>query len=161
MKKKTVALIVVLALIVAGAAYVAVRLKNRGTDIIGVTTLPDRNEVIMNSKTGKEFVSGTGSVSVGEGERIRMEYDLSAGEIDVSFLKSDSNPYEDITADSENLEDALNNLPVAEDFAGGDAFGQEGVSGKGVLDFDAAPGFYTVYIAIHDAVGKAVVTAAG
>ena len=48
MKKKTVALIVVLALFVAGAAYVAFRLKIRGTDIIGVTTLPDRNTVILN-----------------------------------------------------------------------------------------------------------------
>ena len=160
MKKKTVALIVVLALVIAGAVYVAVRLKNRGTDIIGVTTLPDRNTVIMNSKTGKEFVSGTGNLSVGEGERIHVEYDLSAGEIDVSFLKSDSTPYEDITAENENLEDALNNLPVAEDFAGGDAFGQDGVSGKGVLDFDAAPGLYMVDIAIHDAPDKVVVTAA-
>ena len=160
MKKKTVALIV-LALVVVAGIYVAVRLKNRGTDIIGVTTLPDRNTVIMNAKAGSEFVSGTGNVSVGEGERIHMEYNLSAGEIDVAFRANEGDfaSYEDITPDNENLEEALNSLPTPEDMAGEGSFGQDGVSGKGSLDFDAAPGLYAVQITLHDAVGKAVITA--
>ena len=138
MKKKTVALIV-LALIVVAGAYIAVRMKNRGTDIIGVTTLYDRNTVIMNAKTGQEFVSGRGTLTVGEGERVHMEYDLSAGALDIAFFEGGDN------------------APLEEDMSGG-LFGQEGVSGKGALDFDAAPGSYSVQIAVHDAVGRAVVT---
>ena len=161
MKKKTVALVIVAALLVVGAAYIAVRLKNHGTDIIGVTTLTAKNTVIMNAKAGNEFVSGAGQLTVGEGERIHVEYNLKAGEIDVAFRANEGDfaSYEDITPDNENLEEVLNSLPAPEDMAGEGSFGQDGVSGKGSLDFDAAPGAYAVRIAIHDAIGKAVVTA--
>ena len=151
MKKKTVALIVVLALVVAGAAYVAFRLKIRGTDIIGVTTLPDRNTVIMNSKTGDEFVGGTGYVNIGEGERIRVKCALSAGEIDLLFYPSDFYP---------SFQSTLEDWPISKDAAGEGSFGQDGVSGKDDLYFDAAPGVYAVSIAPHGSIGKVVITTA-
>ncbi|MBR3570758.1 MAG: hypothetical protein IKN96_08210 [Oscillibacter sp.] len=159
MNKKNIVIIGVAALVVVACAYVALRLRNRCTDIIGVTTLTDRNTVIMNSKTGAEFVSGEGQLAVGEGERIRVEYDLSGGEIDISFKErgEGSASYEDITP--ENVPDVLENLPTPEDMTGEGAFGQDGITGKGSLYFDAAPGSYNVHIALHDAVGKAVVTA--
>lgn len=150
MKKKTVAIIVVLALVVAGVAYVAFRLIIRGTDIIGVTTLPDRNTVIMNSKTGDEFVGGTGYVNVGEGERIRVKCDLSAGEIDLLFYPSDFYP---------TFQATLEDWPISKDEAGEGSFGQDGVSGKDDLYFDAAPGAYAVQIAPHGSIGKVVITA--
>ena len=71
--------IVVAVLLVAAGIYTGIRLAKHGTDIIGVTTLPDRNTVIMNAKTGDEFVAGTGYLTVAEGEHIHLEYDLSAG----------------------------------------------------------------------------------
>lgn len=159
MNKKKIAIICVAALVVIAGAYVALRLHNRGTDIIGVTTLTDRNTVIMNSKTGAEFVAGEGQLAVSEGERIHVEYDLSGGTIDISFneLTSSGAAYEDITP--ENVPDVLENLPAPEDMAGEGAFGQDGVTGKGGLDFDAAPGGYNVHIAQHGAIGKATVTA--
>ena len=49
MKKKMVLIAFVVLAAVAAVAFVGMRLARHGTDIIGVTTLPDRNIVIMNS----------------------------------------------------------------------------------------------------------------
>ena len=151
MNKKNIVIIGVAVLVVVACAYVAMRLHNRGTDIIGVTTLPDRNTVIMNSKTGDEFVGGTGYVNVGEGERIRVKCDLSAGEIDLLFYPSDFYP---------TFQATLEDWPISKDSAGEGAFGQDGVSGKDDLYFDAAPGAYVVSIAPHGSIGKVVITTA-
>lgn len=151
MKKKLI-LILVAALVVTLGVYVGYRFAKRGTDIIGVTTLSDKNTVIMNAKTGSEFAAGTGYLTVAEGERIHMEYDLSAGSIDVA-IKSGEGAMEAI----ENMD--FENLPSAEDMTGDGAFGETGVSGKGSMDFDAAAGEYTVYIVNNGAVGSATLTA--
>ena len=151
--KKKIILFLVLALAAAAAVYACVRVSRHGTDIIGVTTLADKNTVIMNSKTGSEFVSGSGVISVAQGEHIHLECDLKEGSIDVAFRGDEgaAAAYESMTPE---------NLPTAEEMTGEGAFGQESISGKCSLDFDAEAGEYTVYIANRGAVGKAVVTAA-
>ena len=154
MKKKTVliASVVILAA-VAAVAFVGMRLARYGTDIIGVTTLPDRNIVIMNSKTGREFVSGTGYLDVAEGEHIHLTCDLSAGSIDLAFQ-----PGGDVDISPADPED-LTDLPDIEDLTAEDVSGQDGISGKTELDFDAGPGAYVIVFTNNGAVGTATVTA--
>lgn len=147
MKKKSVVLFVVALVLIAAIAYVGMRLINRRTDIIGVTTLFEKNTVIMNSKTGKDFEAGSGELTVDEGKRIHVEYALDAGSFDLAFCKGS-----DALAAIRRAN--LSDLPNT-----GDLFGKSGVSGKGSLDFEAAPGKYTVYFEQHGAVGTANVTA--
>ena len=151
MKKKIVVLVIALLLVVLGV-YTGFRFARRGTDIIGVTTLNGKNTVILNAKTGDEFASGTGYLTVGEGERIHLEHNLSSGSLSVAF-KSGEGAAEALA----NLD--LDNLPSAADMTGEGAFGKEDISGKGSLDFEAEPGEYTVHFTNNSAVGTARVTA--
>ena len=108
MKKKTmIILAVVLLLVLAAAAYAGVRLARRGTDITGVTTLPDRNTVYVNSGA---FEAGSGWLTVGEGEAIILKYDFSAGSIDV-FFRADENGAPDLSDGQEQQEPARIPLP--------------------------------------------------
>jgi len=145
MKNKRIVLILIILVVIAAIIYAAVHLRNHGTDIIGVTTLEKRNTIIMNSKTGQEFVSGSGKLTVTEGELIHVEYVLDAGSFDLAFHKGSEGL--DVFENS-NLE----NLPDT-----GDVFGKSGISGKGSLDIEVVPGEYTVYFNQHDAVGTATV----
>ena len=147
MKKKSIVLIVVALVLIAVGGYVGMRIRNRWTDIKGVTTLFEKNTVIMNSKTGKEFEAGSGELTVDEGKRIHVEYALDAGSFDLAFYKGSD-------ALAVIRRSNLDDLPDS-----GDLFGKSGVSGKGDLDFGAAPGKYTVYFEQHGAVGSATVTA--
>ena len=147
MKKKSIFLIAAAVVLIAAIAYAVTRLSNRWTDIVGVTTLEKKNTVIMNAKTGEEFVSGSGKLTVGEGERIHIEYALTAGSFDLAFHQGSAGL--DVFQSAE-----LENLPNV-----GDVFGKSGVSGNGSLDFEAAPGEYTVYFNQHGAIGTATVTA--
>ena len=71
-----------------------------------------------------------------------MEYDLSAGEIDLLFYPSDF--YPTATTTYSTLPEKLANLP--EDVTEDSFFGQDGVSGKDNFYFEAAPGVYAVQI---------------
>lgn len=135
MKMNKKALIIAIGVLLAAlAGYTGYRFAIRGTDIIGVTTLTRKNMVIMNAKTGSEFVSGTGKLTVAEGEGLHLEYNLASGSVDVAF-HSDEKPAEG-------------------------SFSEAGIEGKGSLDFDAAvSGTYTVRITNHSAVGKVTVSA--
>jgi len=145
--KKTVLLIAAALVIAAGACYVGVRLHNRGRDIIGVTTLNNNSSVIMNSRTGEEFVSGAGKLTVGEGEHIHLRYELSAGSFDLAFHKGE---------DGLDVFDAANLEALPES---GEVYGRSGVSGNGALDFPAEEGVYTVFFQMHGAIGTAELTA--
>ena len=126
---------------VAAVGYAGLRISRRGTDLIGVTTLD--NTVIMNSKTGKEFVSGSGKLTLGEGERIHLKYSLDAGSFDFA-VNSGSNGLDIFdSTDLGSLSDE------------GEVFGRSGITGKGSLDFKAGPGEYTLFFNMHDAVGTA------
>lgn len=148
-KKMKVILIAILCALLAGTIYVGYRIINHGKDIIGVTSLTDKNTVIMNSKTGAEFVGGTGYITVGEGQRLHLTYDLSSGSFDLAFQSAEG-------VDPMDVE----HLPTAEEMTGEGAFGKADISGKGSLDFDAAPGQYTAYFTMHGAIGTATLTAA-
>ena len=147
MKKKSIILIVAALVLIVAIAYVGMRFINRGTDINGVTTLVEKNTVIMNVRPGKDFAGGSGKLTVGEGKSIHVEYALDAGSFDLAFCKGS-----DALAAIRRAN--LSDLPNT-----GDLFGKSGVSGKGSLDFEAAPGKYTVYFEQHGAVGTANVTA--
>ena len=149
MKKKSIVLFVVAIVFIAAAAYVWVRYNNRWTDINGVTTVAERNTVYMNLKPGTNFYAGSGQLTVAEGKHIHVEYALDSGTFDLAFriyVKGS---------------DALAvQSPVFDDLpASGEVFGKSGVSGKGTLDFDVAPGTYKVYFKNHSVVGSATVTA--
>ena len=151
MKKKAI-LIVIAALLAVLAGYTTYRFATRGMDIVGVTTLSDKNQVIMNAKTGNEFVSGTGYLTVAEGEGLHLDYNITSGSIDVSFRAD-----EEGVAAAQSMD--LENLPTAENMTGEGSFGEQELTGKGSLDFEAEPGSYTVFITNHSAIGKATVTA--
>lgn len=156
MKKKTkIILAVVLLLVLAAAVYVGMRFAKRGTDITGVTTLSDRNTVYVNGKQSGSFASGSGWITVGEGEEIVLTYDFSAGSIDV-FYRPDENAASAI-ADVQDFRPE--DLPTAEEMTGEGSYGQEGITGRGTLKYPADPGTYTVYVVNHDAIGSATVTA--
>lgn len=156
MKKKLLpVLVVLLAALIAGGVYYWTRLSKSSTDIIGVTTLTKKNTVIMNSASGDEFVSGTGRITVGEGEHIHLTYKLKGGSFDIGFAPG-----------ADNTDEALKNLDMTELEAPGDApsayaMEKTGVEGNGEEDFEAESGEYTVYFTMHGAVGTASVTTAG
>jgi hypothetical protein len=143
---KKIVLIVAAIVLVAAIAYVGMRFINRGTDINGVTTMAEKNTVIMNVKPGKDFAGGSGKLTVGDGKRIHVEYALNAGSFDLAFSKENNALAVLKSANLDNLTDA------------GDVFGKSGVSGKGNFDLEAAPGEYTLYFKPHDTNGTATVT---
>jgi len=157
MKKKGI-IVIIAVLLVALGAYTGYRLVNRGTDIIGVTTLSEKNKVIMNAKTGDEFVAGSGFITVAEGEKLHLEYNVSSGSFDIAIRADEEgvSAYQNLGAENVPTPDAL---PDAEDMTGEGAFGSEGITGKGSMDFEAAAGAYTVHITNHNVVGTATLTA--
>ena len=128
MKNRSVKIIlcIIVLLVVAGGVTLGIRVANHGRDIIGVTTLPSENLVIMNSANGEEFVSGTGSLTVGEGEKAHLTYRLSGGSFDLTLSQG-----EEIRAE------------------------QEGISGSGELDLEVDSGEYEVTFLMHGAIGTA------
>ena len=146
MSKKRIILTVAVFVLIAAAAYVGLRLKNRWTDINGVTTVFERNTVYMNVRPGKDFAGGSGYITVKQGKSIHVEYAVDTGKFDIAFCKG-SNALSVIQGS------ALDNLPNT-----GNVFGKSGVSGKGSIDFEAEPGEYTVYFNPHDTIGSATVT---
>lgn len=135
--------IVVLAAIIA--VFAAGKIFSYHKDITGVTTLASENKVVMNSSTAGAFVSGEGLIFVNDGEMLHLEYSLSEGSFDIAFH-----------ADSVDLdvfkEADLENLTLD-----GEVFGASAISGRGSLDFAAAPGQYTVFYNMHETVGSATV----
>lgn len=149
MKKKGIVLTIAVLVMIAAAACVLIRLNNRWTDIEGVTTLSGRNTVFMNLKPWTNFYLGTGQLIIDEGKHIHAEYALDSGTFDLAFRA--------YVKGRDNLDVKS---PVFDNLqASGEVFGKSGVSGKGTLDLDAAPGVYEVYIKPHNAVGTATVTA--
>lgn len=121
---------------------------SRHKDITGVTTLTKENIVVMNSPTGEEFVSGSGTITVGQGEIVHLEYKLSEGSFDLALNAGDGSL--DIFQSTD-----LENLP-----SDGEVFGRSGVTGSGELDIEAPAGEYTVFFNMHGAAGSATVSAA-
>ena len=148
MKKKRIILLVVALVLIVAIAYIWLRLNNRRTDINGVTTVYERNTVYMNSKPGKDFYAGVGYLTVGEDKRIHTEYDLESGSFDLAFRI-----YVKGRVGLDVRSSAFDNLPNS-----GDVFGKSGVSGKGSLSFEVAPGEYEVYFKSHNTIGSATVT---
>ena len=122
--------------------------ESRKKDITGVTTLTKENTVIMNSPTGDEFVNGSGKITVSEGETLHLTYDLTEGSMDLALNAGDGTLDVFETVDLENLG------------ADGQVFGVSGITEKGELVIDAAPGEYTVFFNLHSAAGTATVSAA-
>lgn len=146
MKRKILIILVLAACLIIAASGCGTRISERHTDIIGVTTIPEKNTVIMNAKTDEEFVSGTGKITVGEGERIHVESSLETGSVDLALHAGDGSLDVFTGAD-------LENLPVE-----GDVFGISGLEGDGSFDLDAAEGEYSIYFALHDAAGNVTVS---
>ena len=149
MKKKRIVLLVAALVLIVATAYVWLRLNSRWTDINGVTTVNERNTVYMNAKPGNDFYAGVGYLTVGEGKRIHAEYDIESGSFDLAFriyVKGRSG----LDVRSSMFDD----LPDS-----GEVFGKSGVSGKGSLSFEVAPGEYEVYFKSHDTIGSATVIA--
>ena len=155
MKKKTILILsVVVVILIAAGAYVGFRMANRGKDIIGVTTLTNKNTVIMNSATGNEFVSGSGTITVKEGEHIHLTYKLKSGSFDIGFNPGTDGVLEAVTnLDMTELEDPTQNPSEY-------AIEQKGIEGNGEADFEAQSGEYTVYFTMNGAVGTATVSTA-
>lgn len=146
MSKKRIILTVTVFVLIVAAAYVGLRLKNRWTDINGVTTVYERNTVYMNVRPGKDFAGGSGYITVEEGKRIHVEYAVETGKFDIALNKG-SNALSVIrNSDLDNLSSS------------GNVFGKSGISGKGSIDFEAEPGEYTIYFNPHDTIGSAIVT---
>ncbi len=148
-KKKLLSGIIAVAVVIAmiAAVFVVNRISSRHKDIIGVTSLPKENTVIMNSPTVAAFVSGEGQITVKDGETIHLEYSVSEGSFDLAFHK-----------DSVGL-DVFKEADLGNLTSDGDIFGASSISGSGSLDFMALSGEYTVYFSMHDAVGSATVNA--
>ena len=147
MKRKTLIIYTVALLLVLAMSGCGRLLSRDHNDIIGVTTFSEKNTVVMNSPTGDEFVSGSGKIILGEGEKLHVEYTLDKGSFDLAFhMGSDGLGVFD-SAD-------LDTLPVQ-----GDVFGKSGVEGSGSFELDAPAGEYTVFFSIHDAAGSASVSA--
>ena len=153
MRKKTIAIIIVLIIaVITALAYLVPRLLNRGRDIIGVTSFEKTNEVIMNSATGSEFVKGTGMITIGEGQHAHLSWKLKEGSFDLAFVKN-AEDGQDAGTETEGL--ALPDPAIAErtyDMM------EEGIEGSGETDFELEAGVYEVDFIMHGAVGTAKLT---
>ena len=148
MKKVIISIIVIAAAIIGFVLY-----NHRGGDIIGVTSYPDKNKIIMNTARDNEFVSGQGTITVGEGEVIHLEYDQKAGSFDVAICMGKDDVIEAILS-SESLDSS--EIPVPEEMEHFETM--TGIEGTGSLDFDVDPGDYTLIFYPHDSEGKVTVT---
>ena len=85
MSKAVIILIVVgvLAAVLVGVLFFTMS----DTNIVGVTTYPDRNTVVLCCKTGSEFANGDGKITVGEGEHLRLDHALKAGSFDFALYR--------------------------------------------------------------------------
>ena len=147
-RKIIIVILVVVAVILACGAYLAMRLKRRGTDIIGVTTQAEKNVVIMNSASGNEFESGRGNITVGEDEHVVLTWELKSGSFDIKF--SEPEALEDsASASLDELETEASAEYVQETNA---------VEGSGKETYDLGSGDYTVSFIMHGAVGTATVS---
>ena len=142
MKKAILCLLLALTILSVLAACGSDMTRN-----IGVTTIEDKRLVVMNAESGNEFVSGSGHITVAEGEHLHVTYDLSAGSFDLAFH-----------AGKTSL-DVFTDVDFTALTTTGEVFGQSGVSGSGSFDLEAAPGDYTVYYNMHGAIGTSRVTA--
>ena len=108
----------------------------------------ERNTVYMNVRPGKDFYAGVGYLTVGEGKRIHAEYDIESGSFDLALriYVRERSGLDVRSSVFDNLSDS------------GEVFGKSGVSGKGSLGFEVAPGEYEVYFKSHDTIGSAIVT---
>jgi len=149
MKKKRIVLFVIAIVLIVVISYIWLRFNNRWTDINGVTTVHERNTVYMNAKPGTDFYAGVGYLTVAENKQIHVEYDLESGSFDLAFRI-----YFKERSGLDVRSSVFDNLPDS-----GEVFGKSGVSGKGSLGFEVAPGEYEVYFKAHDTIGSARVTA--
>ena len=149
MKKQGIIILVgiIAAIILASVFFFSLRDRN----IVGVTTYPDKNMVVLNSKTGNEFVNGSGEITVGENEYIHMEYDLKSGSFDLALCEGngDLSVFRDID---------MSNLPDPDTAEVGSVCGTSDIKGKGSRDYKVPAGKYTVFFTIHDTVGSADVS---
>jgi len=159
MKKRSTVILVlaVLTAIVAAGAYLAVRFMRHGTDIIGVTSLPEKNVVIMNSASGDEFVKGAGTITVGEGEHAVLTWKLKSGSFDLGFLAG-----RDAIIEALGDQAAVpgGEFPAETEGEQPPEYIQEktGIEGFGTETFDVGSGDCTVYFTMHGAVGTATVS---
>ena len=150
MKKKG---IIILAGIIVVIILTAILCScSRDRSIVGVTTYPEKNTVVLNCKTGNEFADGSGKITVGENEYIHLEYDLKSGSFDLALCEGNS--------DLGVFRDAdMSDLPSPDTAEAGSVCGTSGIKGKGSLDYKVPEGKYTVFFTIHDTVGRADVSA--
>ena len=144
---KKIVLIVAVLLMIVASAYVYIinfhstflwHFTDSWRDSTGVITVSERNTVYMN----------LAQLTIDEGKHIHVEYAIDAGTLNLAFRTYVEGS------------DALRvNSPVFDDLQNsGEIFGKSGISGKGTLDFDAAPGTYEVYFRTHEVIGTATVT---
>ena len=98
--------------------------------------------------SGTGLFTGYGQLTIDEGKHIHVEYALDSGNFDLAFRI-----YAEGNADLAVESPVFKNLQKS-----GEIFGKSGISGKGTLDLDAAPGTYEVHFRPHDVVGWAIVT---
>lgn len=107
-----------------------------------------RNTIYMNLPSGTRSFFGQGQLTIDEGKHIHVEYALDAGNFDLAFrVYAEGN--DDLAVESPVFKNLQNS---------GEIFGKSGISGKGTIDFDVAPGEYEVHFRPHDVVGWAIVT---
>lgn len=154
---KKIILIVAVPLMIAASAYaywlfvnstyVYWLFPNSWRDSTGFIT--GRNTIYMNVPSGTGLFAGYGQLTIDEGKHIHAEYALDSGSFDLAFrVYIEGN--DDLAVESPVFKNLQNS---------GEIFGKSGISGKGTLDFDVAPGTYEVHFRPHDVVGWAIVTA--
>ena len=154
---KKIVLIVAVLLMIVASAYVYIinfhstflwHFTDSWRDSTGVITVSERNTVYMNLTPGTNYYLDSGQLTIHEGKHIHVEYAIDAGTLNLAFRTYVEGS------------DALRvNSPVFDDLQNsGEIFGKSGISGKGTLDFDAAPGTYEVYFRTHEVIGTATVT---
>ncbi|MBR0168485.1 MAG: hypothetical protein IJQ08_07415 [Synergistaceae bacterium] len=128
------------------STYVYWLFPNAWRDSTGIIT--GRNTIYMNVPLGTGLFTGYGQLTINEGGHIHAEYSLDSGSFDLAFrIYAEGN--DELAVKSPVFKNLQNS---------GEIFGKSGISGKGTLDFDVAPGTYEVHFRPHDVVGWAIVT---
>ena len=116
-----------------------------------VETDLEANIITVTGKRSGDGTGGTGIITVGEGEHLRLEYSLSKGSLDVSVSGEAGDSAEDLMDVS--VEELTNQIS-GETLFGGVSFSQT-LEGSGEIDIEEQPGEYTVLFLLHDMTGEA------
>lgn len=112
----------------------------------------DASTITIEANHSGEGSGGLGYITLQEGEKLYVEYQIKKGSFDMQVLNSLGLP--------ENGDTPLEDVSL-ESITADLLFEEKEISGEGVLEYDLIPGEYPIFINFHNMTGEAYINAKG